>query len=219
VGVAVATAVIIIAVTVLLVTGYMSAFKPGENETTPSTGHTGGGRSGGVAATVTSPSPKPVPTPPGQGGIPVPEMQTASIPGPSEQPASQIPSKLYEAQLQQQQTGTSYPSPTVTPATTTHPSESTGKSPSGTTGSPEGSWFNIAPTIKATPEPTQPPSGTTPGQRQPVVGPENPLVPAIGQIPYDTGWRQIIQRLMKAIPLMFPGYYPGLQWYTVPSAL
>ena len=212
-GVVVATAVIIIAVTVMLVTGYMSAFKPGKNETAASTGYSGGARSGGVGATVTSPSPTPMPTPFGPGEMPMPENQAASRSGPSEQPALQIPPGSYATEPQQ--AGISYPSPTVA-AVVTRPPEFTGESPSGTIGGKGGSWFNPAPTSIATSAPTQPPMGVVPGQRQPVASPEKPVIPTIGQNPYEFGWRQIIQRLLEAIPLMFPGYYPGLQWYSMP---
>ena len=219
-GVAVATAVIIIAVTAMLVTGYMSAFKPGENQTTNSTGYAGGGRSGGVTATVASPSPTPMPTPPGLGEIPSPEempveeMQTAAVPKPVEQPELQSPSGYYTGPPQQSEI--SCPSPTVAPAPARTP-EFTGKLPFSAIGGQWGSWFNIAPPSKATPEPIQPPRETAPGQRQPLVGSENPAFPTLGQTPYETGWSLIIQRLLEAIPLLFPGYYPGFQWFAVPS--
>ncbi|CAJ36016.1 hypothetical protein [Methanocella arvoryzae] len=93
-----------------------------------------------------------------------------------------------------------------------------------------GSWFNAglsadvsAPGV-STPLPGQ---GQEQGQRQqqsPVFippassGAGTPAVSEEQLSPYEAGWRQVLLRLLEVLPLMFPGYFPGLQWYTVSSA-
>lgn len=85
-------------------------------------------------------------------------------------------------------------------------------------GSGEGPWFNLAPSASATPVPTQPPTTQQPLFRSPVTGPAEPQPLAYGLTPYEYGWRQVLLKLLEIIPLLFPGYYPGFQWYATPSA-
>ena len=100
-----------------------------------------------------------------------------------------------------------------------------------------GSWFNASPAAGVSApgvSAQQPVSASSPlpgqeqgqGQRQqsPVFippassGAGTPAVSDEQLSPYETGWRQVLLKLLEVLPLMFPGYFPGLQWYTVSSA-
>lgn len=230
-GAVVATAVIIIAVVAALVSGFMTAYKPGNNTTSSTVGYSGGTGGGGATSAVTTPAPTPAFTPGSPGEVPlqaIPEegMQIPPIPatGQATEPEPGLASGLASPQNLQSPYATG-PVPVQQAGSASGAGDGSTQfsstSPLSFMGGRSGSWFNVSPTVSppaGVSTPVATPPATTP---QPVVMPpalSGPEVPDVTLSPYEYGWRQILLRLLEVLPLMFPGQYPGLQWFLAPSA-
>lgn len=221
--VAALAAVIIIGVVVALVSGFMTAFKPESNTTSTTTGYSGGVSGGGGRSSVAvTPAASPMPVygspaeMPGQAMPPEDGMQVPYGPelgqpsGLAPQQDLQSPYPDYAMPAQQ---------PQATGPGVSGDTQFSGKPPVDFPGGNTGSWFNMAPSGNATPVAApQPEPGSQPVVMPPVSGPESPGAPALQLSPYEQGWQQVIMRLLEILPLMFPGYFPGLQWFEASSA-
>jgi hypothetical protein len=185
----VAAAIIVIAggLIALFASGYISAFKPGGTTETPGEHVVGGGGNafgGGSVAGLVTPSPGPVPTP----GTGMPEtVQMPPGPEPTMPPLQ----------------------PVLPPVTTPLP------------------WMQVNPYLPVQP-PSMPPEG--PDSRiirdRPVPLPPSPQLPLPGEIPIiappgspasppgQPGWLQVTNWLLRLMPVLFPGMFPGWTWWS-----
>ncbi|WP_424358080.1 hypothetical protein [Methanocella sp. MCL-LM] len=224
-GVAALAAVIIIGVVAALVSGFMTAFKPESNATSSTTGYSGGaGGGGGRSSVAVTPAVSPMPVYGSPAEMPPPAMVPEDrMQVPYEPASGQISGLTPQQDLQ-----SPYPADVMPPEqpqaggageSGAGGTRFSGESPVSFPGSGAGSWFNVSPSGNATPITTPQPVPTSqPVVMPPVSGPRSPDVPAFQLAPYEQGWQQVIMRLLELLPLMFPGYFPGLQWYEVPSA-
>ncbi|HMK46515.1 MAG TPA: hypothetical protein VK436_07800 [Methanocella sp.] len=76
---------------------------------------------------------------------------------------------------------------------------------------------NVSPRVRNV-SPGVRPSGiveSAPSANYPIGTSAMPNVPVEGLDAYQGGWCQVIMALLRVLPLIFPGYDPGVQWYTV----
>jgi hypothetical protein len=188
---AAAAAIILIAACLiaLFASNYISAFKPGGAREKPGEHVVGASNSvmGGGVSVVS----KPVPTPSPQPGPGMPEtVQMPPGPGPGAMPAMPTPPM---------------PLATPLPGTMENPIMQPVQSP-GMPGQAPGSRPGLMPALPTPMPPVmQPPAG---GENPAIRLPTSPAVPGQSGLTDVAGW------LMRLIPVLFPGLYPGWTWWT-----
>jgi hypothetical protein len=174
----------------LFASGYISAFKPGGTKDAAGEHVVGGSNTiGGGVSIVSTPVPSPSPQP----GPVMPEtVQIPSGPEPT-MPPTQFVQPVQPGQ------------PDLTPAMPVAP----GTQPS-MPGAGQGEWPDSRVIRdRPTPTPVAPPAIQPPSQGEsPVSGWPIALLPGQG------GWMQVSNWLLRIVPALFPGLFPGWTWWS-----
>ena len=183
-----AAAIIVIAagMIALFASGYISAFKPGGTTEAPGEHVTGGSNTigGGSLAGLATPSPSPQPGPVMPETVQMP-------PG----PAPTMPPVQVAQPVQPDLT------PTMPVAPGTQPSMP---------GAGQGEWPDSRVIHdRPTPMPVAPPAMQPPSQG------ESPISGwPIALLPGQNGWMQVSNWLLRIVPVLFPGLFPGWTWWS-----
>jgi hypothetical protein len=191
----VAAAIIVIAAVMiaLFASGYISAFKPGGTNEAAGEHVVGSSNTiGGGVSTVSKPATPPSPQP----GHGMPEtLQMPPMPEPTmppEQPVMPIPT------------------PAIPMAPGTQPNPYSPITQPSMPGTGPGEWPDSRIIRdRPTPMPVAPPSmqapsrGESPGSGWP-----------IALLPGQDGWMQVSNWLLRLVPVIFPGLYPGWTWWS-----
>lgn len=193
---AVAAAIIVIAggLIALFASGYISAFKPGGTKDAAGEHVIGGSNTigGGSVAGLVTPSPAPQPGP----GMP----ETVQMP-PGPEPAIPTIQPVQPPLTPQVPMAPGAQQNPYMPVTQpSWPPEGPGQYPG-----PDSRIIRDRPTpIPMAPPAMQPPSqGETPGSAWPIA-----LLPGQG------GWMQVSDWLLRLVPVLFPGLFPGWTWWS-----